>query len=147
MIIQNLRIVFTYESEYIIEDLDGSFTSNPGKIVPYSKILPTDCHNTTQISMSAIQPVWCAENTPIRKFGLFETSESLFGSDIKITTKYGSQMLPWRQLRFSHPKGWIGFLLGDGNNFHYNVTPVHTLLRCTRVNNLRKRIIFPSNRK
>ena len=113
------KIVFTYENEYIIEDTDGSFMESniPGKILPNSEILPKEkCTNQSEIAQKGVIPVWCDNSVVIRKFGLHKTEEAFHGSDLIVKTEHGENRVPFRQLRFSHASGWIGFILGDSEN-------------------------------
>ena len=100
------KVKFTYETEYIIEDFDGSFIGKAGKILPYSGILPMDvCQNNSRIGSGSIDTIWCPEDLVIRKFGLSGTPESFYGSDMIISNSAGELIVPWRQLRHSHAKG------------------------------------------
>ena len=84
------KVKFTYETEYIIEDFAGSFTGNPGKIIPYSGILPMDrCRNHSRIGSGSVDTVWCPADLVIRKFGLSGTAESFYGSDLIIQNSEG----------------------------------------------------------
>ncbi|CBY32974.1 unnamed protein product [Oikopleura dioica] len=113
------KIVFSYANEYIIDDTDGSFMENniPGKILPSSGILPKEkCMNQSEIAQTGVVPVWCDDSVVIRKFGVHKTDDAFFGSDLIVRTEHGDNRVPFRQLRFSHASGWIGFILGDSEN-------------------------------
>ena len=130
------KVVWAWENEYDFHDMDGTFTQTGEEchLLTHSGILPMDRCSVNELpdfSLGKANATICDKTVKLHKFGLNNTShDSLMGTEMTVRNQFGSFTFPWRDLRVTHRRGWIGMIL-DGYEHTYEFNGFDALSNLT----------------
>lgn len=130
------KVIWAWENEYDFHDMDGTFTQTGQEchLLTHTGILPMDrcsVNHLPDFSLGKQNATICDATVKLHRFGLNDTShDSLNGTPMTVRNQFGSFTFPWRDLRVTHRRGWIGVIL-DGYEHSYEFDGFDTLSNLT----------------